>query len=147
MVAPEAEEFLSKGLEALSHDHTYLAMNCLEQAMQMERSSIVCSYLAYCLAVNRQRYDEAVVLAREALAEQPNNPEFCLNLGRVLLLAGNKEEAILVFRQGLAFSRDERIIAELTVLGTRKSPVFRSLRRDHPLNKYAGILLTRLGLR
>jgi Flp pilus assembly protein TadD len=146
MSTPEVEELVSKGLTAFNNGHTFLAMNCLEQALRLERSSIICSYLAYCLAVNRQNYDEAIALAREAAAEQPNNPVFCLNLGRVYLLAGRKDEAIRTFRQGLMFGRDEQLIAQLDNLGTRKRPVLRWLPRNHPVNKYLGLLVQRLGL-
>lgn len=147
MSTPEVQELVSKGLTAFNNGHTFLAMNCLEQALHLERSSIVCSYLAYCLAVNRKDYGEAIALAREAVAEQPNNPVFCLNLGRVYLLAGQKDEAIRTFRQGLTFSRDEQIIAQLDALGTRKRPAIRWLSRNHPINKYLGLLQQRLGVR
>jgi tetratricopeptide (TPR) repeat protein len=147
MSTPEFEELVSKGLLAFSNGHTYLAMNCLEAANRLEHSSIVASYLAYCLAVNRTAFDEAITLGREALAEEPNNPVFCLNLGRVYLLAGQKDEAIKTLRQGLVFCRDEQIIAELNAMGTRKRSVVPWLHRNHPLNKYLGLLLHRVGLR
>ena len=147
MSTSEYEQLVSKGLEAFSNGHSYLAMTCLEQAVAIQHSSIVASYLGYCLAVNRQEYESAIKLARDAVSEQPNNPDFCLNLGRIYLLAGQYEDAVRMWRQGLMFSRDERIIAELESHGPRKKPLFRQLHRDHPLNKYLGKLFTSLGLR
>jgi tetratricopeptide (TPR) repeat protein len=143
----ETEELVAKGLEAFTNGHIYLAMTCLEQAAKHGKTAIICSYLSYCLAANRQQYEEAIRLGHEALGQEPNNPAFCLNLGRVYLLAGRKVEAISTLRQGLAFTKDQQIIAELDKIGTRKPPVFRKLHRDHFLNKYLGLLLSRLGLR
>ena len=141
------EELVSKALTALTHGHSYLAMVCLQQAAACGHSPVIDSHLAYCLALNQQEFTEARRLGEQALNAEPNNPLFCLNLGRVCLLAGEKQEAIRIFRQGLAFSRDQMLIAELNRLGTRKPTVFPSLHRDHPLNKWVGILLARLGLR
>lgn len=141
------EELVSKALTALQHGHTYLAMVCLEQAASFGHSSIIDSYLGYCLALNRQAFGEAIRLGERALHEEPNNPLFCLNLGRSYLLAGQKDDAIRTFRQGLAFSRDEALIAELNRLGTRKPTPFPALHRNHLLNKWGGIILARLGLR
>jgi Flp pilus assembly protein TadD len=120
-------------------------MTCLEQAGEMQHSSIVASYLGYCLAVNRQEFEKAISLGKEAVAEQPNNPDFCLNLGRIYLLAGKKDDALAILRQGLLFSRDERIIAELEIHGTRKKPLIGFLHRSNPLNKYLGKLVALLG--
>ncbi len=147
MTQSDAEELLAKGLEALSHNHTHLAMTCLEQAARYDRNSIVLSHLAYCLAVNGRDIGLAIDMASEALAQEPYNPVFCLNLGRIYLLAGKRGDAIRTFRQGLAFIKDQAIIDELEKLGTRKKPVFPGLHRDHVLNRYLGLLLNRLGLR
>lgn len=143
----DAEEFLAKGLEALEHGHIHLAMSCLEQAARYERTSIVSSHLAYCMALNGRDMDIAIAMAGEALAQEPYNPAFCLNLGRVYLLAGRREDAVRTFRQGVAYTKDQNLIDELEKLGIRKAPVFRRLHRDHFLNRYLGLLLSRLGLR
>jgi tetratricopeptide (TPR) repeat protein len=140
-------DLVSKALTALHHNHSYLAMVCLEQAATLGHSSIIDSYLGYCLALNRQDYTAAIRLGEAALHQEPNNPLFCHNLGRSYLLAGQKPEAIRIFRQGLAFSRDETLIAELNRIGTRKPAVIPVLPRDHLLNKWLGKLLFRLGLR
>lgn len=138
---------LEKGLSALEHGHTYLAMSCLEQAMESVKSPQVCAKLAYCLAVNNKDMERAINLAREALDAEPGNTTFRLNLGRVLLHAGLKDEAIRVFRQGLSHGSDSELITQLEQLGTRKRPVFPTLQRGHFLNRYAGLLLSWLGLR
>lgn len=144
---PELQDMVDKGLEALSHGHTYLAMTCLEEVIQFERTPVIISQLAYCRAANGKELDDAIALATEALDHEPSNPLFCLNLGRIYLLAGRREDAIAIFRQGLTTVRDQTLIAALESLGTRKPPVFPSLHRNHPLNRFFGKLLHRLGWR
>jgi len=68
-------------------------------------------------------------------------------MGRILLLAGRRDRAIMVFRQGLKASPNPRIISELKKLGLRKPPVFANLDRQHLLNRVSGKVLSKLGLR
>ena len=147
MALTEAAELTQKGLHALEHGHTFLAMTYLEQAMMYGKTPALSSYLAYCHAMNGRDLDKSIELGRDALQADPANPEFSLNLGRVLLLAKRKDEAISVFRQGLTYSLNPDLIAQLEKLGTRKPPIFRVLPRDHFLNKYGGQLLNLLGFR
>lgn len=147
MKGAETAEIVAKGIEALSRGHTHLALVCFERAAQMERSPIISSYLAFCLAAARGRFEEAMAMGNEALAKEPTNAVHYLNLGRVYLLAGRKEEAIRIFRQGVQHEGHEEVIRELERLGTRKPPVIRLLRREHLLNRWLGIILGKLGLR
>lgn len=147
MATSEAVELQEKGLHALEHGRTYLAMTCLEQAMAYGKTPLLCSYLAYCMALNKRSIGDAIALGREALEAEPEVPAFSLNLGKILLLAGRREEAIRVFRQGLASSRHPELIAALEKLGTRSPPLFKTLPRGHFLNRYAGLLRGWLGLR
>lgn len=147
MTIPNAVELQEKGLHALEHGHSYLAMTCLEQAMAYGKTPLLCSYLAYCLALNKRSIEDAIALGREALEAEPAVPVFSLNLGKILLLADRREEAISVFRQGLASGRDPELIAALEALGVRNPPLFKALPRRHFLNRYAGLLRSWLGLR
>jgi len=147
MAITACADSLEKGLAALEHGHTYLAMSCLEQAMASGKTPQLCSYLAYCRALNNRELDKSIDLAREALDSDPGNTRFTLNLGRILLLAGRKEEAIRVFRQGLASGLDPNLVDQLEQLGKRREPLFPRLPRHHFVNKYAGLFLSRLGLR
>jgi hypothetical protein len=56
-------------------------------------------------------------------------------------------EGIAMLRQGLQHGEDIDILKELERLGIRKLPIFRNLPRHHPLNKYPGLLLSKLGMR
>ncbi|NOZ24700.1 MAG: hypothetical protein GXO94_01200 [Nitrospirae bacterium] len=118
---------------------------------------LLISYHAYLTATVGNEYDRAVELCREAsrrLKESEASaidfpyPLFYLNVGRAYLMANMKKDAIESFQKGLSFDPGNReIISELKSLGMRKRPIFPSLSRSHPLNKYPGIILTRLKLR
>jgi tetratricopeptide (TPR) repeat protein len=143
----QAEEFYEKGLNALSNGHVYLALVCFEQAANLEKSPMYCSHLAFCLAKARGQYGEAIDLCAEVMAEEPGNPLHYLNLGRIYLLAGEREKALRTLRNGLQYDKNSEILRELERLGMRKQPVFPGLKRENPLNKYCGILLKKLGFR
>lgn len=147
MSATIASEFFRKGMEALDHGHLYLARFCFKWAVTEERSPNHCSYLALSIASTRGEAMEAVSLAEEAVAAEPDNPLHYLRLGRVCLLVGDKTRAMEVFRTGARFGGHPEIIRELEALGSRKPAVFRQLPRNHPANRYLGLILSRLGLR
>jgi tetratricopeptide (TPR) repeat protein len=143
----EVEKLIAKGQEALLNEHEYLAMTCFEQAIRLEWTPLACSNLAYCLAKVKGNYREAVILARKALNQEPENAVHYRNLGRILLLSGNTVHGIQVLRQGMQFGEQFSIIQELEKLGIRKPPIFKKLDRSHPLNKFLGMSLSWLGLR
>jgi len=141
------EELFSKGIDALENGHIYLALACFEQATAMERSPLHCSYLAYCLAKVRSQFPDAVTLCREAIEDDPGNALHYLHLGRVYLMSGERGKALDALRRGLQCEEHGVVLRELTLLGERKAPLFPSLDRRHPLNRYLGILLKKLGVR
>jgi tetratricopeptide (TPR) repeat protein len=147
MAHEEVEKLIAKGQEALLNEHEYLAMTCFEQAIRLEWTPLACSNLAYCLAKVKGNYREAVILARKALDQEPENASHYRNLGRILLLSGDTMQGIQVLRQGMQFGEQFSIIQELEKLGIRKPPIFKKLDRSHPLNKFLGLLLSWLGLR
>lgn len=136
----------AKGVEALTHGHLFLARTCFNQAAETDRSPVVSSYLGRCLA-ETSGHDEGIALCRQALTRDPRHPVMYLNLAKALLAVGHREEAVQVLRQGAAIASSPEIIAELERLGIRKPPVFPRLPRKHPLNKYAGLLLSFFGRR
>ncbi len=141
------EDLFAKGVYALENDHIYLALSCFEQAAFLEKTPLSCSYLAYCLAKVRSQYPDAISLCKEALTAEPDNPLHYLHLGRIYVMAGQRNKALSVLRQGLKCEDNAALLRELTILGERKYPVFRSLERSHPLNKFLGIALNKLGIR
>ena len=142
-----AEELFCKGLDALDHDHLYLARVCFEQSVEEDRTPLNCSYLAFSLAVTKGEFTQALALAEEAVARDPGNPVHYLNLGRVQIMSGAKDKGIATLRSGMRLGADTSIQSELEKLGIRKPPVFTTLPREHALNKYLGLFFTRIGLR
>ncbi len=140
-------ETFGKGMEALRHDHFYLARACFEQALNENRNAFHCSFLAFAMSRTGGGLEEATALALEVVECEPGNSVCYLNLGRVYLADGERKKAIAAFRKGLQYSVNEEIVAELERLGTRKPPLFPSLGRENPLNRYLGFLLARLHLR
>lgn len=138
---------LSKGIAAAEKGQFPTAQAYLDQAAGVRRSPEVMSYLALCLARGHKKVQAAHKLCREAMDQDPANSLHYLIMGRILLMAGRRENAITTFRQGLRTSPNPKIISELKKLGLRKPPVFASLERGHFINRVSGKLLSRLGLR
>ena len=108
-------------------------------------------HLSYCgllTAMTEGRIDESVALCRRAIEKDGRRvSDLYLNLGRVLAMSRRRGEAIVALAEGLALHpEDRRLLRELQRLVPRAKPVFRSLPRRHPLNKYCGIART-LGAR
>jgi len=143
----QAEENFIKGLQAYSNGHEYLALVCFENAADLEKAPLYCSYLAFCLAKVRGQYCKAIDLCGEALEKESSNAVHYVNLGRIYELSNQREKALETLRQGLQYQRKNEVLRELEKLGTRGKPIFPFLKRGNPLNKYCGLLLKQLGFR
>ena len=141
------QPLVKAGIAALSAGNTSLALRHFEEAAELDESPELLSHLAYCLAKENSDFPQAITLGRSALRDEPWNSTHYLNLGRIYLLAGRRQEAIRTFRDGLLHENNPRIQEELARLGTRKYPVIASLPREHPFNKLFGKIFTRLKLR
>ncbi len=142
-----ANEYFKNGLQLLGEENILGALACFEKAHVQEKSPSVQSYLGYCIAMERGQITEALNLCRAAIEAEPHNPEHYLNLGRVYLKAKRKDDAIAELRRGLSFGDNKEIKALLEGLGLRKRTVFPFLSRNNFLNKYVGLILSRLRLR
>jgi tetratricopeptide (TPR) repeat protein len=147
MTDQDFREQVKRGVAAAEQSNTLEALFYLENAALLRTTPTLTSYLGYCLARERRQFKKGAGLCLEALKQEPQQAIHYLNLGRVYLAAGEKVRAIKTLRQGLKLGRNRLILEELKKLGIRKQPVFRSLSRGHPLNKHAGLLFTRLGMR
>src|SRR5271157_3435710 len=130
-----AEELFKKGLEALAQGRMIPALASFEKALELEDNPAFYSYFALCIAKERGQVRKAIKLCEEALQKDGENTAHYLNLGKILLRAGNQDEAIMVFRGGLKHGTDLLIIEELNKLVTRKRPVISFLNRNNPINK------------
>lgn len=143
----EARKLFALGEEALEKGNHLSALSLFEKAVRLECHPVHCSFMAVCIAKERGQHIKAIDICRNALKIEPENSLHYLNLGRVNLLVGNKEEAIRNFRKGLEIERNPCIIDELNQLGIRRPPVIHFLKRENPINKLLGIVLDRFGLR
>ncbi|RPJ09533.1 MAG: hypothetical protein EHM36_04235 [Deltaproteobacteria bacterium] len=143
----EAETHFQRGLKALDEGRSLSALPCFEKAYEMGKKPAYSSYFGFCIAKERGQVQKGTLLCREALEKEPENGVHYLNLGRVLLVAGNKEEALGTFRKGLGHGPNESIMCLLDSIGRRSRPPIPYLDRDNPINKYLGIVLGKLGLR
>jgi tetratricopeptide (TPR) repeat protein len=143
----EAEKEFSRGLKVLEEGNSPAALTCFEKACGLGTSPSYSSYFGFCVARERGQVQRGILLCQAALQKEPENPVHYLNLGRIHLAAGDKLEAIKVFRKGLTYGPSQEIIGLLESIGTRKPPVFPSLDRFNPINKFLGKLLSKLGYR
>ena len=147
MTETEAEKEFSKGLKALQEGNSLAALVSFEKAASLESRPVYFSYFGFCIAKERGQVQRGIAFCREAMEKEPENTAHYLNLGKIHLVAGDKQEAIGVFRKGLAFGHNREIVGLLDAIGTRKPPLISSLSRDNPINKYLGKFFRKLGLR
>jgi tetratricopeptide (TPR) repeat protein len=138
---------VEQGAATAEQGNTLVALIHLESAALQGSTPLLASYLGYCLARERHEFKKGVSLCLEALKQEPEQAIHYLNLGRVYVAAGQKELAIKTLRRGLKLGRNRLIPEELKKFGIRKEPVVRTLPRNHPLNKYLGLLSALLGVR
>jgi len=147
MIDINPDALFKKGLESLARNEWTAALACFEKAAGLLNIPIHNSFLALCIARERGQTNKALALCGETLEAEPDNSILYLNMGKIYLMQGKTEEAIEILRKGLTQGTNEQIIAELGRIGTRRPPPLSFLSRDNPLNKYLGIILSRLGLR
>lgn len=133
--------------EALAGEATLVALVHLERSLQLHDNPSLYSYLGYCVARERGLIKRGIELCSDSILRESEEPAHYLNLGKIHLLSGNKAEALRLFRQGIEKGENDEIRRMLTRFGTRKPPVIKWLPRSNPLNRYLGLLLSRIGLR
>ena len=97
------------------------------------------SYLGVAIARCERRHDVALELCERAVTVEFFQPENFVNLAWANLLAGNRRAAVVATEKGRSLDPEYPGLREMaTRLGTRRPPVLRFLRRDHPLNRRLG---------
>jgi predicted Zn-dependent protease len=145
--ADRAQHEFEQAQQELDREQVLAALACLERALAIWDDARWHSRLAYCIAKERGHLTRAYELCRSAIAHDPGNPLHYLYQGKVLMIAGKTYEALQALRQGMAHGGSPDIERVLASIGTRKPPVLPPLSRNNPVNKYLGILLSRLKLR
>ena len=143
----EVERLFMKGVEALDQDNTLSALFYFEKALDIEDSPIINSSFAFCIAKERGQLSKAISLCEEAIKKDPESSIHYLNLGRIYLLSNKREDAIKIFREGLNYEANQKIVDDLNKLGTRQFPVISFLKRSSLINKYLGIIFNKMRLR
>ena len=123
------------------------ALSYFERAYAVRKTPLTASYYGQCLATQRGKVSDAIVLCEGAIALEPHEPRHYLNLAKVYLKAGRKADCLETLRKGLAQGDEPEIRQLLETIGIRKASVFPFLPRRHFLNRYLGLVLSRLRLR
>ncbi|WP_224982507.1 tetratricopeptide repeat protein [Geomonas agri] len=143
----DAEKLFNRALTAFSAGEYQAALAHFERALKVQDNPLLHSYLGLCIAKERGQVKKGRDLCQASLDLEPENPAHYLNLARVHQVAGDKPKALEVLRKGMSVGASDEIKALLATLGTRKPPPLSFLSRDHFLNKWLGIALSRMGLR
>ena len=147
MENPEAKKLFDEGIKTLTEGNILSALSYFEKASKIEDNPLINSYLAFCAAKERGWVQKAISLCNNAIKEDPENSFHYLNLGKIYRLEKNNEEAIKIFRQGLHYEENQQILVEISKIEIRKPPFIPFLKRSNVINKYLGIILSRLNLR
>jgi len=148
MLVRPAEDSFFRGIEALQRGRGIEALALFEAAVVIERRQKVVrpqarylSFYGLCLGTETKRLAEGIRLCREALELEFFNADLCWNLGRLLVLAGERGEAYLTFEKGLRLQPGHPgILRELRRLGKRRRPKVQFLSRSNPVNVILGRL-------
>jgi tetratricopeptide (TPR) repeat protein len=143
-----AKELFERGLERLKRGEMLMALPCFEKSFGLDPSNSLClSYMALLMGLERGRVKKAIVLAQEAAARTPGNPIVHVNLGKLYKKAGKDSDALEAVRRSLKGGVIPEAEALLKEINPRMRPLFPFLARGHFLNRWAGKILKKTGLR
>lgn len=131
------------------------ALRTLRKALEnFPTDPFLLSYYGCLVAIAENNPKEGIKICREALAGFKSSasfgseffyPVFYLNLGRAYLKGNNKAEAVKAFKEGLVHDPENHdLLWEVTKLGKRKQPPIPFLERGNPINKYIGLLISKV---
>jgi tetratricopeptide (TPR) repeat protein len=143
----QAEELFQRALVKLDRGNPLEALALFERSYEVRKSALCLSYLGLLNAQERGRHREGITMCTVALEKEAENPAVYLNLGKALYKAARKKEALDTVRKGLQYGNHPEALRWLDRVGVRRSLIVPFLHRDSFLNKYLGLILTRLGLR
>ena len=113
MLVHSAEESFQQGMQSLAAGKYRESLALFEAAIQLEqrfsRSRPQARYLSFyglVLGLERHEIREGLRFCREAVSLESYNPDLRCNLGRVLMRAGRRKEAVKAFQRGLRLQGD-----------------------------------------
>lgn len=147
MDTEEKKKLLDQGFQLLRGGYPKLAIEPFEKILEDgERFPLCLSLLG--LAVMRSGGDKkkAIELCKEAVKMDIAEPQYYINLAEVCQRAGIKSWAVKAIQMGLnkADKNSHLLQREMKKFGLRKSPPIPFLSRSNPINKFIGIILSRL---
>jgi tetratricopeptide (TPR) repeat protein len=143
----QAEELFQRALVRLEKGNAVEALALFERSYELRKSALCLSYLGLLNAQERGRHREGITMCTLALEKETENPTVYLNLGKALYKAERKKEALSTVRKGLAYGNDPEALRWLDRVGVRRGLVLPFLPRNNVVNRYLGLVFTRLGLR
>ncbi len=150
-VAPP-QEYIKAIRAHLMNGQQKLAYSLLLQASDhYPDNPVILSYQGWLGSIMEKEHQSSIATCRKALVVfKSTNPRtikkvypiLYLNLGRALLAAGRRKEAVESFKNGLKHDADHsELLSELQRIGIRKRPLVSFLSRSNPINKYAGKMI------
>jgi len=152
----DATDYLNRAKRLLQRKSQRQALSILEEGLEAHPdNAFLLSYYGALLAIVSKNYREGIRAAEHALKQliatvpmdaEAHFPTFYLNIGRAYLASGDRTKAILALKKGLRYdSFHADLLEAMDSLGVRRTPPIPTLKRTHPLNKYIGMLLHKLG--
>jgi tetratricopeptide (TPR) repeat protein len=131
------------------------ALQTLREALeQFPADPFLLSYYGFLIAVAERNPKEGIRICKDALEAFKTSRAFggeffysvfYLNLGRAYIKGNNRAEAFNAFREGLVHDPENHDLhLEMTKLGKRKRPPVPFLDRSNPINKYIGLLKSKV---
>ena len=152
----DASDYLNRAKRLLQKRSEVQALAILKEGLDVhDDNAFLLSYYGALLAIVSKDYRNGVRATELALKRlvatvpmdvEAHFPTFYLNIARAYLASGDRRKAILAIKKGLRYdSLNPELLETMDSLGVRRNPPLPGLKRTHPLNKYIGFLLHKLG--
>ena len=143
-----AKELFDTGLFWFGRGEMLKALPFLEKSFSLDPTNGIClSYLALLIGLERGQAQKGIELAKEAVAKAPGIPALYVNLAKLYNKTGKNAEAMDALRQSLKQGTSPEANALLNEMNPRMKPLFSCLARGNFLNRFAGKVLKKTGLR
>jgi Flp pilus assembly protein TadD len=142
----ESQALYNQAMEYMNRNRYKRAIELLKEALHIAPDNpYYLSYLGLCVGYVGDDFDTAVTLCKRALVLSPGDAAIHVNLGKVYKLKGDLTSAYSTFLSAWRRNKGHPApAAELSRLGIRRPPVLSFLDRSHILNKYLGVMRSRL---
>ena len=139
-VDPASGAFLERAQHLIERGEAEQALAVLAQAHERDpQNARLRSSLGLCVGLVDRDFTKALELCDSAVKQEFFNPELYLNLAKLHLAFGLKEDGLRHLRRGRMIDpANGAIRAEFDKLGSRRGPLLRFLPRDHLFNRWFG---------